>query len=397
VSGSYVSLSRALINIIANALDAIKAAVRPGRIEFVLEQEGDLVTLTIVDNGIGISAERLQKGPDRLPLFVGHSTKGNAAGEGVGTQQVYATFGADQIQVESQEGVFTRWIISLKRSTTRDKALHIDLYTRYVRFIKSTQKIPLNGSSSRTEISGFIWQLREMELFSYDLAYQFSRYNNIRDIFHNLLLYRFGGKSFDFLKEELGKCRIDNKSIRSWLLGMTRRISRNETYLREEVPFQDYKDVLFQSYGQDANRTMIFTLDPDNGAFFTTDRKLAEHLDFVPYLGRDRDALLRGELIGDVRRVESPVYLGVWSVKDRSDLNQKLTLIQQGAVQLLAMGLDPAKPIAFYNTTYSTCDWEIDTLKTISLGDMVQLRESDFERFVRPADSEMGGMLFSAE
>ena len=36
-------------------------------------------------------------------------------------------------------------------------------------------------------------------------------------------------------------------------------------------------------------------------------------LDFVPYLGRPRDELLRGELVGDVRNVQSPIYLGVWS------------------------------------------------------------------------------------
>ena len=31
---------------------------------------------------------------------------------------------------------------------------------------------------------------------------------------------------------------------------------------------------------------MIFTLDPESGEFFATDRKFAEHLDFVPYLKR---------------------------------------------------------------------------------------------------------------
>jgi GNAT superfamily N-acetyltransferase len=393
VNGSYISVSRALINIVSNALDAIKDAGRRGLIEFVLDQRDDTVTLAITDNGAGIAAERLQKGPDGIPLFVGKSTKGT---EGVGTKQTYATFGAECIAVESRAGEFTRWTLTLKQSTTRDGALLAGLGTRYFRFIKSTQRIRLTEESSRTEIASFIWQLRKMELFSYELIYHFSRYNNVRDIFQDLLLYRFGGKSFDYLKEELGKCRIDNPAIRSWLLGMTRRISRNESYIAENVPFQEYKDVLFQSYSQALNRTMIFTLDADSGAFMTSDRKLAEHLDFVPYLGRDRDELLRGELIGDVRNVNSPISLGVWSVGSREDLYEKLKLIRQGARQLLEMGLDPQKRMAFYNTTYNACDMEFDTLKTASLGEMATLEEADFGRFVRAADSEMSGILLGS-
>lgn len=395
VIGSYISFSRALINIVSNAMDAIKSAGRPGLIEFTLEQHDDTVTLVITDNGIGIAAERLLKGPDQIPLFVGKSTKGSMAGEGIGTKQTYTTFGADHISVESREGEFARWTISLKRSTTRDTALLADLSTRYIRFIKSTQTIELTRESSRTEIAAFIWQLRQMELFSYDLIYHFSRYNNIRDIFQSVLLYRFGGKSFNYLKEEVRKCRIDNPSIGSWLLGMTSRISRNETYIRQNVLFQEYKGVLFQSYGQAVDRTMIFTIDPESGEFFTTDRKFAEHLDFVPYLSRSRDELLRGELIGDVRNVSSPIYLGVWSVKNLEDLRLKLKLIQKGAQQLLGMGIDKEKRIAFYNTTYNSCDSEIDTFQTVTLGEMATLEEAGLGRFIRQADNDMSGALLT--
>ncbi len=393
VNGSYISCSRALINIISNALDAIKSAGRPGLIEFLLEQQEDIVTLAITDNGTGISAQRLEKGADQVPLFVGKSTKGAEDGKGVGTQQTYDTFGADHIEVASKEGEFTRWTIRLKRSTSRDTELLADLSTRYVRLIKVTQGTKLTKETSRNDITIFIWQLRQMELFSYDLIYHFSRHNNIRDIFHSVLLYRFGGKSFDYLKEELGKCRIDNSEIRSWLLGISRRLNKYDTCIMRNVPFQEYKDVLFQSYGQSTDRTMIFTLDPDTGNFFTTDRKLAEHLDFVPYLGREKDELLRGELVGDVRNVSSPIYLGVWTTRSLDDLHGKMKLIQRGARQLLLMGLEKEKRIAFYNTTYNTCESEIDTLKTVSLGEMASLDEADFGRFIRPADSEMGGLL----
>jgi ribosomal protein S18 acetylase RimI-like enzyme len=395
VNGSYMSYSRALINIVSNAMDAIKSAGRRGLIEFALEQHDDTVTLTITDNGTGIAEERLKKGADQLPLFVGKSTKGEMSGEGIGTKQTYFTFGADRIEVESVKGEFTRWTISLNKSTTRDESLLADLSTKYVRLIKSTQKIGITRESSRTDISTFIWQLRQMELFSFNLIYHFSRYNNIRDIFQNVLLYRFGGKSFDFLKDELGKCRIDNGSIVSWLLGITKRISKNETFITQNVPFHEYKDVLFQSYGQAIGRTMIFTLDPESGRFFTTDRKLAEHLDFVPYLSRDKDELLRGELIGDVRNISSPIYLGVWTIKDLHDLYRKLRLIQKGALQLLQMGLEKEKRIAFYSTTYNACDSEIDTLKTVTLGEMATLAEADFGQFIRRADNEMSGLLLT--
>jgi hypothetical protein len=159
------------------------------------------------------------------------------------------------------------------------------------------------------------------------------------------------------------------------------------------VPFDDYKDVLFQSYGQASDRTMIFTLDPDNGHFFTTDRTLAEHLDFVPYLGRKKDDLIRGELVGDVRNVSSPIYLGVWTVKDLDDLHHKMKLIQRASQQLLLMGLEKDKRIAFYNTTYNACKSELDTLQTITLGEMASLEEADFARLIRPADSAMSGLL----
>lgn len=393
VNGTYISYSRALINIVSNALDAIKSAGRPGLIEFLLEQQGDSVTLAITDNGTGISEQRLAIGQDQLPLFVGKSTKGAQPGKGVGTQQIYDTFGADHLEVTSKEGGFTRWTIRLKRSTTKDTELLADLSTRYVRLIKTTQKAKLTEETSRNDITIFIWQLRQMELLSYDLIYHFSRYNNIRDIFQNVLLYRFGDKSFDYLKEELGKCRIDNNEIRAWLLGISRRLNKYDTCLMRNVPFQTYKDVLFQSYGQSTDRTMIFTLDPDNGNFFTTDRKLAEHLDFVPYLGREKDELLRGELVGDVRKVSSPIYLGVWTTKNLEDLHNKMKLIQRGARQLLLMGLEKDKRIAFYNTTYNTCESEIDTLKTITLGEMAALDEADFVHYIRPADSEMSALV----
>ena len=85
----------------------------------------------------------------------------------------------------------------------------------------------------------------------------------------------------------------------------------------------------------------------------------------------------------------------MWTVTDLADLRRKLKLIRQGARQLLAMGLEKEKRLAFYNTTYNTSDSEIDTLKTVSLGEMASLKESEFGRFIRPADSEMSGIILA--
>ena len=395
VSGNYLNYSRALINIVANALDAISEAGKPGLIEFKLAEKDDSIILTIQDNGVGIDGNRLEKGPDMLPLFVGKTTKPGITGEGVGTRQIYSAFGLENIAVESRVGEFTRWTIRLSKITRKETEFLTDLGSRYLRFIKSTQKIGITKQSSRSDISIFIWQLRQMEIFSYNLVYYFSRYNNVRDIFQNILMYRFGGKSFDYFKTELRRCRIDNEVIRSWLMGMVKRISRNETYLAQNISCEEYKDVLFQSYGQAIDRTIVFTLDPETGKFFACDRKLAEHLDFVPYLSREPEKLLRGEFIGDLKNIASPIFLGVWSVKDLPELHRKLRLIQQGARQLLQMGLEKEKQLSFYSTTYNACDSEIDSCKTTTLHRMATMEDSDFDQLITSADDGLKGLVFA--
>jgi len=395
VSGNYMNFSRALINIVSNSLDAIAEAGRPGLIEIRLAEKDDDVMLTIRDNGVGIDESRLKKGANMLPLFVGKTTKPGATGEGVGTRQIYSAFGPENIAVDSRAGDFTRWTIRLSKLTHKETDFLTALGSKYLRFIKSTQLIGITKQSSRSDISIFIWQLRQMELFSYDLVYHFSRHNNVRDIFQNILMYRFGGKPFDFFKNELKKCRVENEIIRSWLMGMIRRISRNESFLEQNFSFDDYKDVLFQSYGQAIDRTMVFTLDPETGRFFATDRKLAEHLDFVPYLGREPDQLLRGEFIGDLKNVTSPIFLGVWSVRDLPELHRKLMLIRQGARQLLRMGLEKEKRLSFYSTTYNSCDSEIDTFKTTTLQQMAEMEDEDFDSLITSADDGLKGLVFA--
>jgi hypothetical protein len=76
---------------------------------------------------------------------------------------------------------------------------------------------------------------------------------------------------------------------------------------------------------------------------------------------------LRGELSGDVDNVSTPIFLGVWSATSRADLKEKLRLMQRGAQRLLSMGIKGEKKLAFYNTTFNTCESEIDTGKVTTL------------------------------
>jgi ribosomal protein S18 acetylase RimI-like enzyme/two-component sensor histidine kinase len=395
VNGNYMSFSRALINLVANSIDAIKEAERQGIIEISLLEKDDNVLLSVSDNGSGIAEDRLETGPDMLPLFVGNTTKKVRTGEGLGTLQVFSTFGANNIKVESRLGESTRYTIRLSKSSKRDKSVYTEYESRYLAVMKSTQHIGVKKESSNLEIAAFIWQLRKIEIFSYDLVYQFSRYNNVRDIYRNLMMYLYGGKDFNYMKTEMKKYRIDNENIRTWLLDIIKRIKRQENFILQNLDFNEYKGVLFESFGQAVERTIVFTLEPESGKFYATDRKLAEHLDFVPFLSPNRDSLLRGEFIGDVRNVTSPIYLGVWSVVSRQDMFDKMRLIQKGAEQLLKMGLKNEKRLFFYNTTNNKSDWEIDTLKSTTLLGMVEMREEDFNQFITETEDELQGMVFA--
>lgn len=395
VIGNYVNVSRALINMVSNSLDAIRAADRNGVIEIGMEENNGTVYLSIRDNGVGIAADRLEKGPDMLPLFVGKTTKKRKSGTGIGTRQVYSTFGPANIDIESRVGEYTKWTVTLRKSSRQDTTVLTELENRYTELTKATETIGLNDGSSRTEISAFIWQLRQIEIFCYDLVYHFSRYNNVRDIYRDILAYRYGGQDHAFLRTEIGKCRVDNEIIKTWLLGIVKRIRRNENFILHRFDYDDYKGILFKSYGQAIDRTIIFTIDPANGRFYATDRKLAEHLDFIQFLGGERDQLLRGEFSGDVKNLTSPVHMGVWSVKNRDDLIQKLKLLRQGAGQLLKMGLGRDKHLVFYATTYNQCDCDVNTFTTLTLAEMAFLPDSQLDRLVTSSDTELQGLVFS--
>jgi hypothetical protein len=281
----------------------------------------------------------------------------------------------------------------LKKNIRKETSLLTKLESRYAQFMKATERIGITQQSNWTEIGAFIWQLREMEIFSYDLVYQFCRHNNVRDIYRSLLAFRYGGRDLSYLRAELKQCRVEYEALRSWLLGIVSRIKRNETYLDENFDYEGLKGILFKSYGQAIERTMIFTMNPETGRCFVTDRKLAEHADFIQYLGRNRDCLLRGELSGDVDKLSTPIFLGVWSATSRADLKEKLRLIQRGVRRLRSIGIKGEKKLAFYNTTFNSCESEIDTGKVTTLEEFSAATDEELDQFLVASEDDLRGLL----
>jgi signal transduction histidine kinase len=101
---------RALLNIVSNALDAVEDRPHPRVIaSTLLEPDGNWVRILILDNGVGIPAEKLR---DIFKPFV--STKG-ARGTGLGlavSRKILREHGGD-IRVQSQVGKGSRFLLRL--------------------------------------------------------------------------------------------------------------------------------------------------------------------------------------------------------------------------------------------------------------------------------------------
>lgn len=397
VVAHYMDVGRALINLVSNSLDSIREkGADDGVVEIVLSEEDDRVVLRIIDNGMGIPAEKLRKGEDGLPLFVGKTTKDKDAGEGMGTRQIFSTFGAENIEVSTDPGERTTWTIHLPKRKEISSRLFSELESRFHQLVTHPDILSIDEDSDEKAIRSFIWRVRRMELLCYDLVFQFSKNNNIRDIYRGVLARRHGVFDADELKRELNARQIETPLIRQRLLDTVEAIIVNDALIERHAPFETFANDLFASYGQAAGGTIVFTMDPSNGRFLSADRKLVEHLDFVSFLDKDREVLLRGEINGPLSDLSNPVILGVWSVRDQRDLMTKLRLIRDGAWTLLdVIGLDPSKRLGFYHTTYNAYSKEIDSYKTTTLGDMAGLDESDFKDLIISADEELEGLAFA--
>jgi GNAT superfamily N-acetyltransferase len=399
VLGNYVSFGRAFVNIVANALESIAASDRPdGIMEVKIGEDEGVPYVRFRDNGIGMTPKQLALGPDGIPAFVGHSTKDRREGEGLGTVQIFNAFGPENITVDGRPGRGCTWKIRFRRPSTDADPWFAYLEQRYHVLTTLTEaarpEAGLPGTDlSRQESITFVWQTRKMEIFLFDVILHFSAYHNVRTIFRTVLSFLVGDTDGSSFREFIGGLRVDRPALRRWLIHIADLIARRWQTIAALRQEHDLRGAMLKSYGQAMENVMIFTLNPETGESFTTDRKLAEHLDFAPYLGAPKDRLLRGEFTGDINNNERPIFLGVWSIDSEKDLHEKLRLIQAGARKLTEIGIHRAKKLAFYQTTYIRHGRDIDSDAVTTFGEFADLSPDDLCRYTRDADDEMQGYI----
>lgn len=383
----YVDAARAIVNLVSNALDAIRAANRPGILSISIKEESGWVRLSVEDNGVGIEAAKLELGPNGAPKFVGVTTKA-AAGEGQGTRQIYATFGAENITVESEAGAGTKWTIRLPRAEEREEGALLALETRLAEFRSLTETDIPDGGKDRAAVAACVWRNRKLDILTWDLILQFSRKNNVREVFRNVLAFRNGAVDALDFKQELSRCRTDTPELRNWLADAARLLKRNDAVLERIAPEREWQGIRFKAYGQAVERTVIFTFSPASGRFGATDRKLAEHADFVPYLGAPKENLLRGEFFGDVQNPANPIQLGVWEIRDADDARKKAALVRSGARKLIEMGVKSDKKLLFYEATWRRCGIDLDAARPRTLGSVAGTGDEELGELLVEIDDE---------
>ena len=396
VLGYYVNFGRALVNIVSNALEAIAESERKGLIEIEMVDDDEALILKITDNGIGMSEDLLKKDEHGYPAFVGNTTKNRREGEGLGSIQIYSTFGPENIRVESCPGEGSAWTIRFQKPVKGIDKWYVKLERRFNEFKKLTESSLISHETSRTEVITYIWQLRKMEIFLFDLILQFSKYHNIRSIYRIVLSFFMGRIDEQNLQSEFENFRCDNEQLKHMFLDITLEIKQRLDHLNERVDIHKFKGALFKSYGQALENVMIFTIDPETGNFLVTDRKLAEHLDFAPYLEKQKEQLVRGEFIGDMNNHNQPIFIGVWSIVSDKDLLEKLKMMQQASLRLLEMGIHRDKKLSFYQTTYVQHSADIDSDITTTFGEFSALSEQELRRFTCETNDEdlLGFMLY---
>jgi len=391
VLGHWLDIGRALVNLASNSIDAMADNEGTNKLHISLYEDDDgFVKLRIADNGSGIPPELLVRGSDGRPDFIGKSTKADGKGEGLGTAQVWSCFGSDRLDIDSTVGKGTEWTIKFEHSAVGLTKRFSSLQRRFFELQGLEDKTRISDMSTRTEIVSAIWRVRKKEIFLFELLERFSHHHNIRDLYRVILSYFHGDMREGEFENQVRGWKGVHKALNTWLLTTARRIQRSHEMLAAHVDMRNYRDALFKSYGQSIDRVVIFTLNPQEKTFLATDRKLAEHLDFVPYLGGNKDEMLRGEFVGDVNIDSSPIYLGVWSVDSDEDLKDKLLLLQKGAQAILELGIHPAKRLALYQSTYIRHARDIDSDASSTFGEFATSSLEKLEKqFSREAESEM--------
>jgi GNAT superfamily N-acetyltransferase len=393
VLGSHVYIGRALINLTANALEAIEESGREGILRMVLDKKDDKIIFSLTDNGVGISPDRLIRNDEGLPAFVGTTTKGNQSGEGLGTVQVFSTFGAENIKIISGEGKGTTWTIAMDEFSQEQDRAFIRMERRFNEFNLLLDDLEFDENTERQTVITYIWQMRKIEIFLFDVIAQFSNYHNIRDIYRSFLSYRMGVMDRSDWIRISEDWKTDYSPLTQWVIMLADEVKRRRSYLSEKVNVDEFRGSLLKSWGQALNNVMIFTLNPETNHYLATDRKLAEHLDFAPYLNGEKESLLRGEFVGDINHLDQPLFLGVWQVKDEKDLMDKLKLIRKGAASLVEIGINPNKKLAFYQTTYVLHSRDINTDLSSTLGEFSHISDEKLEDYARETEDDLQGFI----
>lgn len=385
----YMEAGRAIVNLVSNALDAIRSAGRPGILSITLDESAGWIVLSVEDNGIGIAEDRLERGPDGRPRFVGVTTKANA-GEGQGTRQIFTAFGTENISVKSEAGRGSRWTIRLPKAEVQDEGELAALETRWAEFRALADSDEPAEGADHAEIAAFVWRKRKLEILVWDLILQFARKNNVRELYRAFLSFRSGPTSLAAFKDELESFHTDSAELRLWLADAARLVKRGDAAIDRLAPEDHWAGIRFKSYGQAAERTVIFTIDPATGRFGATDRKLAEHADFVPFLGGDRGKLLRGEFFGDLQNPSNPIQLGVWEIGDEDDGRRKAAFLRAGARRLLEMQIPTEKKLLFYEATWRRGGIDVDTGRARTLGSVAAVADHELGELLVCVDDEFG-------
>ena len=112
-----------ILNFLVNAMQAVEATNRHegGRIVISSERRGDMVAITFEDNGGGIPKENIPKLFD--PFF---TTKvvGEGTGLGLSISHGIITGHGGRIEVESEEGVGTKFTVLLPQHAAHGPVTH---------------------------------------------------------------------------------------------------------------------------------------------------------------------------------------------------------------------------------------------------------------------------------
>jgi hypothetical protein len=239
-----------------------------------------------------------------------------------------------------------------------------------------------------------IAQIGRMENLLFDLIFRFGEHNNLRTLYTSVLSFIHGNAAREDLERELTSSPVTPAETGGLTLAMARKIKAAFSFTAKAAPLSDAQlGSLLRSYGRE-KRTTIFVMEPASGRFLATDRALAEHLDFVRYLGGDSDALLRGDFRGTLDDPGQLLHLGFWEVRDESDLMEKLRLLRSCARKLADLGVEPGKPLGFYDTIRNRYSFVLDSSRRTTLGEIAESTDKELGSLIQPEDDEFAGYAF---